>query len=486
MTQPLPYLAIGDDIDTIVLSSGTTTPSDFTLNRRFWAPAVTARRPSRLGGQGSYEDVIEEIDLNVRGASTPAQLYANIERLNQLLDRAQQWLTHPFSNPVTMFYAPQGSTVTFVSGPLRAIVLGRVPGDSPIALPPTFTEAGMTNIVAKLRLRFVRRGRFGFRQVDTASLGNIGTSSAAANPTVHTATFSAGNTRTYTPAKININVQQPNTMATIGAGVIVTTSGTSSANYPPDIEEAEGSSPGTGYSVVADGANNARGGNVLRFTPTTTAQFTSNWLTTVTMPNNPGGPTAVLLAVRNNSASRTFWLRVEIRDPADNIVATPMIQVPAGTSPQILRMGIVTLLNAPSRGGGIGVARVVCQADSTSGSPTLDIDYICTVPLFDSTCRVIQHDAMASGSVANPSLCVVYEEVLFRYPRIGGHPFASSIAVTYPASYFDTIDIETYGDRINVAWLATRANYWRYSNLAGTVVNTQLLATRAVSYLGPQ
>lgn len=487
MTQPYPYLVLADDIDTITLSSGTGTPGDITLQRRAYSPPISGRRPSRLGGQGPYEDVVEELDINIR-STTVAGIYAYIERINQMIDRADQWMKHPFLQPVTWYYAPQGSTISLsASITLRAIVLGRAPGDrAAITLPPNFTESGTTNYLGKVRLRFLRRSPLAFRQIDSSSLGNYGSTSTAANPTVHTITMSGGLARTMAPMSINVEVGQPNTMSTIGAGILVMTSATNSANYAPNIEEAEGSSPGTGYSVVADSANNARGGNVLRYTPAGTTAVASNWLTTVNMFAIPPGPSAIILAVRNNTASRTFWLRVEIRDGGDNIVATPMVQVPAGTSPQLIRMGIVTLTNAPYRGAGVGVARVVCQVDSTSGSPTLDIDYICTVPLFDETCRVIQHDAVASGSVNNPCLVILNEPVTERVPRFGGYTSFSSINVTYPGTAYDALDLQTLGDRVNIAWLATSGTSWRYINLSGTVVNTRASALRSMAYMGPQ
>ena len=272
MTQPFPYVAIVSGVGSVVFANGAGALGDYTINRQFWAPSVAPLRTNRLGGRGRYSETIEELDINVTG-STVAALYANLNTLNLLLDEAERFAAgDPSANPVTLRYAPQGSTVSSTTNFLRALILGRAPGDTSRAAlnnPPNFMDAGVTRFAQKVRLRLWRRGRWLAPQAGSSASA----STANANLMSITGMTSLG---TVSPvARVSLAGFSPSATPTINGGYLALVDDATALL----IQNMSGATA-AGYTTQNDSGNLPRGGtNVLRYTPAGTAPATSGNIT---------------------------------------------------------------------------------------------------------------------------------------------------------------------------------------------------------------
>src|SRR4051812_30642710 len=88
--QPYLYLVLTDGTTTVTFSDGANGSTNYPPQAGGWAPNVAALNQSLLGGRGPYTDVVEEITINVRGA-TAALCYSNLDALVRLLDQADRW-----------------------------------------------------------------------------------------------------------------------------------------------------------------------------------------------------------------------------------------------------------------------------------------------------------------------------------------------------------------------------------------------------------
>lgn len=474
MTQPFPYVALVDGASglTITFAAGTGVPGDYTFNRSFWSPAVTSRRVTPIGGRGAYQEVIEELDVNVTGA-TVAALYQNLARLNDILDTAERWAASEYIDSSTTLQAPvtfrvsfQGSTLSSTAAPWRAVVLGRAPGDTtraPIELPTNFTDVGMTRYALRVRLRFWRRGRMLLPPSATWS------SASTANGAVMSVTGVTLNTRMAPIYDLALAGFNSANNSTVSGGIIAVGGLIDNDSIRLQLMST---ATAAGYTTFNDAANLPRQGtNVLRYTPTGTAAAASGWVLPGIPAPQTDSPFAVIAVVRNNHASRTFTIAAEFE--ADGVsVVTPTTPVdPAGNVPQIVRLGIV---RHPRRrtiavNAGWNQMRVVCSVDSITGSPTLDIDAIYVVYLYNETSRVIQHGpvTISSFTVGTLSLTVQTREDSELTPQL----VMTNGTVAIPVAYYDPIDLETLDTICQVCWISSRANFWRFTTNAGAVVN---------------
>lgn len=474
MTQPFPYLALVDTLDTIVLSSGTSTPGDYTLNRRFWSPAIAARRTSPLGGRGAYSEVVEEIEINIAGATASAVM-ASLERLNRMLDRAERWAAGELAagGAVTLRYSPQGSTVSLSATALTSIVLGRAPGDTsraPVDLPPTWTEVGMTRAALKVRLRLWRRGRW-----------------LAPTPTATYSSTSVGNGnvmivsgvpdhQTMSPVESLLLASfTPAAAPTLPAGFLCV--GCHTADVVGNYSMATATS--AGYTTVADAANRPLdGANVLRYTATGTPPTGSGLLTIPESAHT--SPVAVLLNARSPFVGRSFTVRVRLIGYGVITETVPITIVGAASNhPQWYRLGIVRPPFFFNR------LQLMTGVDSIAGGPEIDFDSIALVALHDPTSRVIQYSPVSSTGLTGGSysLSIYPRAATGLTPELYGEGTSGGRSYT---RYDDAIDLEMIGTTYRGMWLATQNQYWRAVDGATAVLNARLDVRRRTAWLGPQ
>lgn len=389
-----PYLVITDGTDTCTFSDGAGGATNYIVASNSWAPVISRLRRSALGGHGPYEDVVEEWDIHVTGASVPAAL-ANLAVLARLLEKAERWARGENLSPVLVKFSPRGATVSSTSNPLQAIILGPAAGDqvSGLRLPVTFDNVGWSGYVIRARLRFVRRGAW------LLATTVDGTSAGAANPAVMSLTSLASHNN-LSPCKVKIAGFQFGTVFDFADSLPIVLLARQASDL--QLVEAEGGT-GTAYTSVADSGNNASGGSVLRYTPTGTSEAASG---EISLPSVTAGARlfAFFAAIRNNSASVTFQVRVgglvQVRaSPAANSIAAytrPVLIDTAHTRPRFVPLGV---LATPAD---LKSCKLLFTAASTSGSPTIDVDYLICLAIDQSQSRAIQLDKLeATGAYAH-------------------------------------------------------------------------------------
>lgn len=183
MTQLHPFLQLTDGTTPVTFLDGTGGTTNFLLERgNGWAPRIASRRRNYLGGQHPIGDVIEDMTVFVRGAST-AILMANVALLERLLTQAEAFAAGFAVAPVELRYAPAGSEIATTAEPYRALVLGRPPEDDAavVELPFDVESTKTRGFVRGVRVRFVRSGAWlepeeaatpatGIRSYDVATL----------------------------------------------------------------------------------------------------------------------------------------------------------------------------------------------------------------------------------------------------------------------------------------------------------------------------
>lgn len=118
-----------------------------------YAPAIAGFRRSRLGGSGSFDDVLDQLTVHVVGA-TAAQCVANLESLLGALDQAARWnRLEPVNTIQIRAQVRQGA-----AGTVAAAVLGPPAGEPPAVLSPEWDEALGEYVIRDVVLRFGRRG----------------------------------------------------------------------------------------------------------------------------------------------------------------------------------------------------------------------------------------------------------------------------------------------------------------------------------------
>lgn len=135
-------LALTDGVLTASLVDGT----NFNIIASGWGPRVARRRRSDLGG-GPYANEIEDISLNLTGASE-AVILANQETLAILVNQAYDWEQGRDVLPVKL-------QITMSSGTLLEAA---VYGDGSVASPSSWSDLLMVQEINQVRLTLERHG----------------------------------------------------------------------------------------------------------------------------------------------------------------------------------------------------------------------------------------------------------------------------------------------------------------------------------------
>jgi hypothetical protein len=423
-----------------------------------WAPSVAPLRKSTLGGSGPYEDVIEEIVVNVHGATAAACL-ANLAKLSQLLDQAERWSRGETVSAVRLQCQPWGSSL---SASLECVILGRRDLQPLMGLPVTFNDKLEIQIfeVPSVRLRFVRRGQW----LEAAE--SVGPSANTDIATVQTATFTSA---APILSPVTVSLAGLVTSAYFGGFVLLAKSATQIV-----VVEGESFVTSAGFTVVNDSAHLARGNSVMRYTPTGT-ETASMGAATVGLPSTMRRA-AIFGALRNNSSAGVTWQVTVGIGIGGSYGSTPTQLIDASSDiPRLIYFGSVAF-PVP-----VNDLRIQVAASSISGSPTLDFDYFVIMAIDDDSSRIIsilEQAAYIDGLLIDPraltdqsALATTKNGTMAINPGYRGDPFALTV-----------------GSTVSVAVLAvdTASELWRFSDGFSNVYKTALTVTRRLAYLTPQ
>lgn len=446
-------IVLFDGVATATLTDGT----NYALTQKGWAPAACGLRPGRGGGRGPYDDVEEQLTIDIIGTSMTT-LLSNHIKLVQLLDRAARWWRGDAlgSGPVLL-------RVTMTGGSAHeAIVIG-----GEIRAPANYADLLNGFELEKATLRLVRRGRW----LNTSPDG-VQTSAAAAVANLMSVSGLSDLVTTSPVGNFWLAGFSPSATPIIAAGYLATTDEAAALTI-----QNMSTATAANYTTQADSANLPRGGtNVLRYTPPDSFPIQSGTITGIVA--SQVCPVAILAVCRNNHASRVFQIRANLGNKAGVLASTPYQPVlPGGNVPQIVRLGIVRHPYAWDR------LSITCQVDSNTGSPTLDIDYLVLVSLRNETCRLMQHDALTVSALTATIEFEIrnIENTNERVPswRVYGNG-ADDIA---PVSYYDAIDLQCRSTAFYSAWFATGGARWRFVNTSNAVPTLTANLQRHPAYL---
>lgn len=442
-------LRLYDGTTTLMLTDG----NAYALQEGGWAPAVHVRRGSSLGGMGYYNDGTESITINVYGTSA-ANCLANLAALSAMLDAAQAWSDEETDTPIMLLCQMQGSSTIW-----QAVIVGAESRtDAPLTL--TSNTADYLPVAAIEGVQLTIRHR-----PWTGLTSTTGGSSGVASGEILTATPGGlAGPATY-PSPLQI-VLTPNARAQdVNAGSVLAVTHSADAIYLHDAALQVT----TGFSTVTDTTNHSRSGTVLRRTSTTAP---GDWWPTIPILSTLHARSiAVYATVRANSASPQWAIRLRYKPWDPSVVLDgPEQAIPQITTPQVIYLGTVTMNLDTAHSPYIGLA---VKCDTTSGSPTLDIDYLMAVALDDPGDHVIvlhEREFYDAGLSNN-------QWWLDHTARMQN----SNTTTTYTADSQGRADLLTTGDTVAVCLMATGGDspaYWRPYTSGHVLQTWSLTVTR--------
>lgn len=463
-----PYLVLTDGTTTITIANGTAA-TNYRLPPNGWIPAIAGLRDSALGGRGPYSEVVEEMTLDITGASAAAA-YTNLDTLARLLDQAQRWYKGENVSAVLIKYAPVGSAVSSDSTPLQAAILGRAEGDGTIGigLSPKWHQAGLTYVISGVRVRFVRRGQW-LLSTDTAA------SSATDNGTLADITM-AGSLNIPGPTKITLtNFGYGNSGSSQFGPAFIALASASDDIVTRNVE----SMTATGYTSVSGAARNAKNTNVLRYTPPDTVENPSGTMS--------GGlaTTARLVAVfaniENNSNTTSFIVRLGLQH--GDFAYTPKVYIApysGSAKPRWEFLGLVAV------GGESGNIKFLIQASAASG--TLDIDTAVLVNMTRQDTAIIAIRQETGSLISNAGESLIIDHQLLTKPTPIVYVLSSS---NFARVYTGDPVIHTTGSHVYALLMGTgkdaaSGEFFRQSDSGGTVLQNTWTAVRYTPYLSPR
>ena len=462
------------------ITDGTTTvdflASAGTYRVASWAPEVAGRRASELGGRGPYEDVVEEMVINVAGA-TPG---TSLETLQTLLDQATRWgLGEPVS-PVRLHYKP-----TSGSDELKACIIGPAkPGAPMLELPPGYVNSATTQMISPIRLRFRRTGAWLGATVAK-------TSDSKSNPLVMTTTTL---TAMGTDCPMDLDFSSIESSVQLHPSYFLVTSGTTSTTANRIfVGNAKDLATGVRYTSVADAGTASVSGNVLRYTCNTPGtEDNSADLVFSNATLSAARRYAIFINVRNVGTG-TFNVQALLKyGTIEPIAETPITVIePTGyTDPTYVMLGIVsTAMDSDA---------VALRISGDTAGQYLSFDSIAVMavdkPATDRILALVTSDNAVDIDAANSTFGFFHQLLDKPYPTV---LFNAGATWTYPGGDYampyrgDPMFWLKAGDTaVKIAWLGTGGNYtgkWRVTWDPGTaLVATTATITQTKAYLIPR
>jgi hypothetical protein len=435
-----PHLKLVSGSVSATIASGSTA-TNYMLEYDRWAPSIAGMRKSPFGGVSLYNDVEEEMTLHIKGA-TAAAAYSNLATISRLMDIADRWSNGENVSPVFIEYAPQGSTVSSDSAPLKAIILGRASGDesSGTQLDVQFNEAGNYFVIKNVRIRFWRRGVW---CLATPVSSNSSTSNGR---TVLAPTISAA----YDPyAAYKLTLAPQANIQAFTSGFVLT-----SEAEIASITSADFNSASARFSTVAESSSNRpadTGNNVWRFTPNST-NYETFYQDTGLATNCREADVFVVLRM---NTSNDITLYAEARagaTPIPNTATTPITITAGTTTPQIVYLGTIT-----SRDANFTIVNIYVKSSTASGAATVDFD---TVVLVSKASRngaiALSTTAVESANVA--SIIVDGGILSSQTPNVTLTRSSVTISLDYRGNAF--LDIYSDGTAIYILYLSVSGSAW--------------------------
>lgn len=434
-----------------------------------WAPRIPARRKSKLGGRGPYEDAEETIQIHVLG-STIANALASLDKLNGLLDRATQWNAGESTTGIVKIRVrPDGSAL---SAPLEAALVTRADDGELVSLPPTYDTSRRRYVLQNVSVKFRRRGQW--LGPGSAFVG------ASANSSTITNTTPSGPTSLPGPLKVQLGIT-----VTTAADTVRQLIATSSEDTLAMLAATDLTGP-TGYSVVPDTTYKARTGSVLRFSATGGTGYQSDPVA-VPAALRDCREIAVYATVRNNAATSEWRINAAFHMsralqatylPA-RIIGKQLYGTPR---PEIVELG--TLANNAAIGQEFDEFLLYLEPLNTTGTHTIDIDTMFLIGSKLSTPSIVEiaeHNLAASDTHA-----VTIDPNVHRLPAPVAYIEGISSGIFAVPGWSGDAWLTQTGSVGRMLWVATKAEYWRLVDNGGNLLTATTNFVTYPAYLAPR
>lgn len=452
------YVALTDGTTTIELTDG------ISYALVSYAPGIPAISDNDLSGDGAYDDITDTITFHALGC-TAADAYAAAAAVQALLHQAQRWWNSENISAMLLKIQTQDSALEILS----TAVKGKAPGSGAlVTLPPVWSETFGKYIIQGLTLQFVRRGRW-LRTQESASSG------AVTAPNVQTCTFASA-TAVFSPLSLEITGFNATNDMQQGASMLLWAAAAADFTF----KEAEALNSGGDFTAVVEAT--ARGGNILRLTPTGTGTQSTDQTISAGIPTTQQR-IDVYAMIRNNNTARTYQIRACLfplhSGNANDIVYGPWVPIDGSTTwARPIALGSFVSLS------GWDVCFLEIIPSAIGG--TLDIDYV----FFQ--CR---DNPLASGAVgvrvnSTPAYPGAYSFLIddngLSLPTPTVYQKASGQTNKY-LSYAGSVAMNQIGSTAAVVWMSTSGTVFGQRNNAGAgFVSTTITARRRPALVVPQ
>lgn len=452
--MPAPYTTITLDGGPSTVSL--TDPDNFQLQENGYSIVSPRRLRSGLAGPVPYEPVIgEEIRINLYG-STGAVLLANKSLLEEIIDQAARWYNREPITPIKLEILAQGSAFAQA---VTTIVTG-----GQLILPDQFFDKLMVTAIEGVTLSLDRLPVW-------LSDEEIAVSSAANVPNIQNITF-IGDPNIASPVELLIDGFSA---AAISDNWLLVAENAADLKIVEAEAAVNNTTAGT-WATQADGGKNPRGGTIGRYTAADT-----NWQNiSLIALGMAGKDLSVFAAIRQNDSTRTWRLKADSSNLSGggvNDVTRPITLDYNTGKPQIVYIGSLTSAAAAH-----DVVRIYFQADSASGSPTLDFDYF-VLQITDHDGNMAIHTIPADTLSGNFELRYDHQLLTKPDPAV---LFEVGANIT-PLGYDTPPIVYSRGLNLSAVWLACYDDQWVHTPTAkGGPSNITLTATRRRVYLTPE
>lgn len=403
----------------------------YRLELNSWQPPVPERNP---GSGEPYLEAFESFALAVGGVDRN-EVVTNLNALQSMLDDAADFNDGMTSVPVIWREQIDGGVA------YDALLYSQEPARFAITLTSDFLTDTNARFYRNVKVDFPRRPI-----LCNSVVVNSNSPSGNADSLLSALTFATA-ADVPSPASLDLAFTSlPNTatMPTIPAGTAVI--GPADALF---AFNASSLATGTGYSAVADASNNAPGGNVMRYTPTSVNES----IHTTKQSINQTTRCLVFAKVRNNSTSAGFTMRPIATTLGGQLIYGRYTHVDeaSGTSPRVICLGI---MSSPSA---MAEMQVGITATAT-GVGTLDIGEFLVVALDQGRTSIIPYNAVTRPNNNQGTLSINDNYVSAEAPSLS---YAQAAAATLDVFSEGDARIFLKGQSHDIQLLTTNGTSWK-------------------------
>lgn len=402
-----------------------------------------------MAGRGPYEDVVEEMEIFIGGATPMAKL----AEIRQLMDTADKANRGDKASTVWITYQPLNT-----SPALFALILG----DAEIILPGNYDLSNATQALDPVILRFRRRGLWTALALDTA------TSGAVAHPVAASIT---GLTATDADSLLNVTIGAMDEFGSWDHPWYILKS---IAATDLVLLEAEDMGTGAPYTVVADTSADAVGGEVLRYTPAGTTTINSGVITGFSI-SDTAARWGVYINYRNNSTTTSYRMTVELCGEE-----TPEVVIPASpVTPSLPRWIFAGFVGVPLAA--TETLRIWLTASAASG--TVDFDSVVLLAMDDPSASQAIEIVAGRGKAAGAGNFRIDHNYRTSKPS-QVYRNTTGLDLSYTGDPIFILPASVSAVRFMV--LATDGTQWVPCTNAGTPYSTTIAVSQDGGYLIPE